>query len=272
MERRDEATPSLLEGLEALYYKYNKREFVHPDPLEFLYYFPETADREVAGIICAALAYGRVDQILKSISICLKKMEMQPRSFLLEHSPEEIRRKFADFSYRFTKGPEMAAFLIGLRRLLQDFGSIETAFKEIGNSSVPPSDIVQQLSLFVGQILYYAGLERSYLLPDPRKKSACKRLFLFLRWMVRTDQVDPGGWTCISPKDLVIPLDTHMFNISKDLGFTARKQANLKTAIEITEAFRKLSPEDPVKYDFVLTRFGIRRELSRKKIPGLIMT
>jgi len=265
----------LTKALEALYAKFNRREFVHPDPLEFLYDFPDKAEREVVGLICAALAYGRVEQILKSISICLKKMEMKPRAFLETHSPNQIKAAFSDFGYRFTKGAEMAAFLTGLKAILERYGSIEAAFASAPDSSGtngPASNTIQKLSWFVTKVLELSGLEKSYLLPHPQKKSACKRLFLYLRWMVRSDDVDPGGWTCILPKDLIIPLDTHMFNISKQLGLTTRKQANLKTALEITEAFRQLSPDDPVKYDFVLTRFGIRRELSRNNIPGLIST
>ena len=88
-----------------------------------------------------------------------------------------------------------------------------------------------------------------------------KRLNLFLRWMVRRDEVDPGGWDRVSPSQLMIPLDIHMHRISRKLGFTERKQADIRTVIEVTDAFRKISPEDPAKYDFVLTRFGIREEM-----------
>ncbi len=261
----------LLEGLEALYSKYNKRKFVHPDPLEFLYLFKDPKEREVAGFIAASLAYGRVSQILKSITICLEKMEMRPRAFLLSKSQTDIEKIFSDFNYRFTKAWEMTRFLMGLKGLIERYDSLEKAFLKAGEVQENlPCPIVKRLSAFVSVLLEIARLEKSYLLPDPRKKSACKRLFLFLRWMVRKDEVDPGGWTCLGPRDLLVPLDTHMFNIARDLGLTCRKQANLITAIEITEAFKSLNPEDPVKYDFVLTRFGIRRELSRKDIPSLL--
>jgi len=96
-----------------------------------------------------------------------------------------------------------------------------------------------------------------FLIPAPSKGSACKRLNLFLRWMVRQDEVDPGGWDLIPPSKLVVPLDTHMHRIGLLLSFTNRKQADLQTALEITDAFRKVAPHDPVKYDFVLTRLGI---------------
>ena len=104
------------------------------------------------------------------------------------------------------------------------------------------------------------------LLAAPVDGSACKRLLLYLKWMVRHDEVDPGGWTVFSPKDLIMPMDTHIHGIALRLGLTKRKQADLKTAVEVTEAFARLTPEDPTRYDFVLSRFGIRSAL---KIQGL---
>jgi uncharacterized protein (TIGR02757 family) len=120
--------------------------------------------------------------------------------------------------------------------------------------------VVPALSAFVGNV-FPEGCD--FLIPTPDRGSACKRLNLFLRWMVRRDDVDPGGWDGVPPSKLVVPLDIHMHRIALTLGLTERKQADLRTAIEITEAFRKLSPSDPVRYDFVLTRFGIRKDLDQ---------
>ena len=109
-----------------------------------------------------------------------------------------------------------------------------------------------------------------HLLADPKKKSACKRSHLFLRWMVRNDLVDPGGWDHVSPSKLIIPVDRHMHTSGVILGFTSRKSADLKTALEITNGFRKIAPQDPVKYDFCLTRFGIRRDLDMESLKKMI--
>ncbi len=261
----------LKDRLQALYICYNKRKYVEPDPLQFLYKFKDKKEREVAGIICASLAFGRVHQIIKAISICLEKMNMQPRTFLLTHEPSDIKAIFSDFSYRFIKAREMACFLTGVKIIIDRYGSLEGAFSFARPKNRRlPVEVADQLSAFVEKILEASGIERSYLLPNPMKKSACKRLFLFLRWMVRNDQVDPGGWRCLEPKDLLVPLDTHMFNISRTLGLTSRKQPDLATAIEITRGFSKICPEDPVRYDFVLTRFGIRDELSLKELPSIL--
>ena len=112
----------------------------------------------------------------------------------------------------------------------------------------------------------YTGQDNLYLLPRPSKGSACKRMALFLRWMVRRDDVDPGGWHNVSPADLLIPLDTHMFNISSTLGLCSMKSASGKAAAEITRNFKDVSPDDPVKYDFALTRYGIREEMTVEEL------
>jgi len=162
---------------ERLYDRYNRREFVHPDPLEFLYGYPDLRDREIVGLVASGLAYGRVGQIIKSVGKALDRMG-RPYEF--------VRR---------------------------------------GSES-----------------------------------GACKRLNLYFRWMVRCDRVDPGGWEGVEASKLVVPLDTHMHRISRRMGLTRRNQADRKTALEVTEGFRRLAPEDAVKYDFSLTRMGMRGE------------
>ena len=262
----------LKRGLEDLYKRYNKRCYVSPDPLEFLYNYKNPLDREVVGLIASSLAYGRVTQILSAVRLLLKPMGKGPRNFLLSISDKDLEALFSDYNHRFTKGPEIVAFLKALKRAIKKYGSLEGLFSR--GDSIKGKDVERTVSRVTGavhELLSLGGLEKSFLLPDPLKKSACKRLFLFLRWMVRRDEVDPGGWKSFSPSELIVPLDTHMFHISRSLGLTQKRQANLKTAIEITNAFRAINPEDPVKYDFVLTRFGIRDELSRAEVPGLVL-
>lgn len=251
-------TLALMERLECLYARFSKREFVHPDPLEFLYDYPDSMDREIVGIIASSLAYGRVGQILKSVSKALDVMPC-PRQSLAGMNFHALMDMFEGFRHRFTSGRDLAALMFAVKRVLEDNGSLERYFM----SCISPSDdtIIAALSRFVSGICAASGMKTMYLLPDPANGSACKRPLLFLRWMVRHDHVDPGGWSLIPPSMLVVPLDTHMFRISKGLGFTGRNQADLKTAIEITKRFKEISPCDPVKYDFVLTRFGIRPDM-----------
>ncbi|MEA3486090.1 MAG: TIGR02757 family protein [Thermodesulfobacteriota bacterium] len=250
--------PILEETLEHLYGKYNKREFVHPDPLEFLYNYNELRDREIVGLIASSLAYGRVPQILKSVSNVLGKMMPSPLRFIEESSMESLLRTFSSFKHRFTTGDEIAAILFGMKNVIMKYGSLHACFKVVfinnGESLLPA------INKFTEELSDGFNCRSNSLLPSPAKGSACKRLNLFLRWMVRRDDVDPGGWDDISPSKLVIPLDTHMHRICLALGLTKRKQGDMKTALEITRSFQKIAPHDPVRYDFALTRLGIRKD------------
>ena len=116
---------------------------------------------------------------------------------------------------------------------------------------------------FVKRLNAFTSGKRKHVLACPDKGSACKRLNLFLRWMVREDNVDPGGWNQVPASMLIIPLDTHMHRIGHSFQLTSRKQADMRTALEITKAFREMSPQDPVRYDFSLTRLGIRNDMRR---------
>ena len=242
-------------ALDSLYTRLTRRKYVHPDPLEVLYDYPETADREVAGLVAACLSYGRVRSILASVRDALGRMP-SPRAWLTEATDEQFRGAFAGFRHRFAKGEQMAALLLGARRLVERHGSLNAAFAV----RLKPHDetVAEALAGFAAELREAAGGLDAHLLPCPARGSACKRLHLFLRWMVRRDAVDPGGWTGVSPTQLVVPLDVHMHRICTALGLVHRKGADLKAALEVTAAFRRFAPDDPVRYDFALTRLGIR--------------
>jgi uncharacterized protein (TIGR02757 family) len=246
------------EKLDTLYAQYNHRKFVHPDPLEFLYDYPDLAERELVGLIASSLAYGRVIQILKSVSSILERMHHSPRSFLLDSSQKDLFACFSGFRHRFSTGDEMAYMLLGAKRVIEQYGSLYDCFLAGFNNN--DDTIIPAISSFVNEINRAAAETKNSLLPSPEKGSACKRMNLFLRWMVRKDRVDPGGWDKVPRSMLIIPLDTHMHHICTDLNMTCRKNADMPTAVEITKAFRKIAPEDPVRYDFSLTRLGIRKD------------
>ena len=250
--------PILEETLEHLYGKYNRREFVHPDPLEFLYNYDDPLDREVVGLIASSLAYGRVPQILKSVSNVLEKMMPSPSRFIEESSMGSLLDIFSGFKHRFTTGDEIAAMLFGMKNVIMKYGSLHACFKTgfINNGE----SILPAITEFVEELSSGFNCRSNSLLPLPAKGSACKRINLFLRWMVRRDDVDPGGWDDVPTSRLIVPLDTHMHRICLTLGLTKRKQADMKTALEITDSFRAVVPDDPVRYDFALTRLGIRKD------------
>jgi uncharacterized protein (TIGR02757 family) len=251
------------QNLNKIYKKFTKKSYVHPDPLEFLYNYTSTEDIELVGLIASSLAYGRVELILKAVSSILDLLGDNPKEALFYDN--SYLKKLNNFKYRFTDSNEIKSFLKGLKKTIKEYGSLEALFNEALRKR---KDLVSSQQYFVDKIKQHASLKRSSLLPDPEKGSASKRLNLFFRWMIRKDNVDPGSWSSISPSKLIIPLDTHMFYFGKCYGFTNRKAADLKTAIEITENFKYFEPNDPVKYDFSLTRFGIRRDLCWTNLDG----
>lgn len=233
---------------------------MHPDPLEFLYDYPDVRDREVVGLIASALAYGRVAQILRSVSSVLEIAGPLPAEFVSRSTRRTLERKFEGFKHRFTTGSDMAGLLSGARTAIRKHGSLNACFTY--GMSASDDTVVPALEKFACVLTASGCCPPDFLLPAAGKGSACKRLNLYLRWMVRSDEVDPGGWTGVPASILVVPLDTHMHRTGLALGLTTRKQANLRTALEITAGFRRIVPEDPVRYDFSLTRLGIRDDSS----------
>ncbi|NLO90411.1 MAG: TIGR02757 family protein [Elusimicrobia bacterium] len=254
--------PHYAAALEQLYKRYNKREYVHPDPLEFLYRFDDVRDRELAGLVAASLAYGNVRQILKSVDKTLAAMGKSPRRYVEKTPAKTLLSDFSSFKHRFTTGAEMAALLNNAAAAVKKYGSLHACALEHhaqggGGRGAALRGLAAELR---------PGAPT--LIPDPQASSALKRLNLYFRWMVRSDNVDPGGWDGLPPSALLVPLDTHMHRIARMLCLTARNPADMKTAVEITSAFAAYAPEDPVKYDFCLTRFGINDAFDKDALAG----
>ncbi len=259
MSQRSAALKSVLEKL---YRRYNRRDFIKPDPLQFVYEYSDRRDMEVAAFLAAALAYGRVRQIQKSLSKLFAIMGDSPYRFVL-HFNDARRRAFQTFKHRFTTGEDIAELLGLLRRILHGYGSIEGFFCGFLERSDP--NVIPALTRFCASLreLYACTYGRpvrpgvSYLLTSPEKGSPCKRLNLFLRWMVREDGVDAGLWRCVDKARLVVPLDVHMGRLCRILGLCPHKSPSMAAAIRVTESFLEIQPADPVKYDFALSRIGI---------------
>jgi uncharacterized protein (TIGR02757 family) len=241
---------------------------VHPDPLETLYAYQDPGDQEIAGLVAAGLAYGRVTQILASVGRALTILGSSPREFLDRTPERSLARRFATFRHRFTSGAELAALLVAVKRAVADRGSLERLFR----AGLAPGDatVLPALAAFVAALRGLAPAPCPSLLSSPEDGSACKRLNLFLRWMIRRDAVDPGPWRGLPVAKLVVPLDTHLFRIGQTLDLTARRQADLRAALEITRGFARIAPCDPVRYDFALTRLGIRAECRGTPLADLL--
>ena len=243
---------------ESLYIRYNKRSLCNPDPLQFLYDYPAVREREIAALVAACFAYGNVRQIIKTVSCVLNAAGPSPRQFALSATPDKLARIFKGFKYRFTAEQEIISFWLAVKTILQKYGSLEDCF--LAYSTPADETVLPALKGFAREIRLGRDLHSP--VPDPDKKSALKRLNLFLRWMVRKDEVDPGGWAKISPAQLLVPLDVHMHRIAQKLDLTKRNAADITAVLEISAALKKYCPHDPIKYDFCLTRFGIRDDMS----------
>ncbi|HSG28694.1 MAG TPA: TIGR02757 family protein [Candidatus Krumholzibacterium sp.] len=252
----------LKRALDDLYDRYNHRRFVDPDPLVFLYGYEDVRDREVAALIASSLAFGGVKQIMSSVEKVLGVMGGSPASFLLGQDGRDIERTFSGFRHRWATGCELSGMMSGIKWIMENHGSVEAAF--VSGMDESDEDTFAGLTHLAG-ILYERSPERiDCLIPAPGRGSACKRLHLFLKWMVRKDRVDPGGWTGVPASKLLIPLDVHMHRFARSMGLTSRAQGDMKTVREVTARLREFAPEDPVRYDFSLTRLGIRRDRDRE--------
>ena len=256
--------------LDGLYERYNRRELIPPDPLQFVYEYESAADREIAGFFSSLLAYGRVEQIGKSLRKLFSVMEGGPHEFVSTFDRTGVKA-LAGFKHRFTDGATLAEMCRLLKWVIAEFGSIEGLFLE--HYSADDANILPALSGFREALLKRhrqetgrdAGRSMRYLLADPAGQSACKRMNLFLRWMVRDDDVDAGLWKGVSPAKLIVPMDVHMTRLCRFLGLYKGDSATLKSAVEVTAAFAQIEPDDPVKYDFALSRIGIVENCTGKK-------
>lgn len=251
-------------ALDELYARYNRREFADPDPVVFLYRYPDPLDREIVALAASSLAFGGVKQIARSIERVLAPMGTTPRRYILETGMRSMRREYAEFVHRWIDGTALVALLEGAREAIRLHGSLGDCFLEGFDPGEP--DVVPALERFAAVLASAGEGAGDRLVPDPCRRSACKRLNLMLRWLVRSDRIDPGGWSGVPASKLIVPLDRHMHRFGLRLGLIGRGQADLAAARELTAAFAAMEPGDPVKYDFALTRLGIRRDGDRDEL------
>jgi uncharacterized protein (TIGR02757 family) len=234
------------------------------DPLGLVHRFHDPREQEVVGLYCAAMAYGRVSLFLPILNELLKRLGPSPREKSIELSrsdPGEALDLCEGLSYRMTRPRDLAELVRLTGAAASRKGGLEALFVE-GDDDSP--DLATALARFRDALLDKApkdiergrrGLERH--LPDVKKGSAAKRLWLYLRWMVRSDAVDLGAWPRVDRARLLVPLDAHVFRFARALGLTSRSSPDLKAAREVTSWLKTLDPSDPVRYDFNLCHLGM---------------
>ena len=243
---------------------------IAPDPLQLVLRYRDARDQEVAGLIAAAFAYGRADIIVANIGGVLDRMQPSPFACVANFKRSRAMRDFTGFAHRFHKTAELVAFLERIAIAVRNYGSLGELFRqcyEPGDADIGPSlaRFVETLTAGGANDVDQRAKAVRYLLTSPRAGSACKRMNLFLRWMVRRTPPDLGIWLFVDPAKLVVPLDTHVHRIATFLGLNDRKTPDWKAARGITDRLAKFDAADPVRYDFAICRLGILDLCSRKR-------
>lgn len=271
--------PRLAEGLgpalDRLHASFDRADSA-TDPIQAVRRFDRPADREVVGFVAASLAFGRVASVMQSIERVLEVLGPAPAAFVRGFDPHRDGRALAGVVHRWTRGPDLVALLLVLRRILTRSGSIETFFAEGDDPAAP--DVGPGLETFsrraleadlapaYGRVPARPGV--CYFFPRPSSGSACKRLNLFLRWMVRRDGVDLGTWRTPAPARLIVPLDVHLVRMGRCLGLTRYQSPGWRMAQEITASLRQADPEDPVRFDFALCHLSMRGDCGLNRSDG----
>lgn len=256
--------------LERLFISYHRPGYLGTDPLALVHEFSDPEDREFAALFAALLAYGNVKQIQKSLRSLFTAMGGHPAPFVRCFNWSEAQARLEGFKHRFTDAQDILCLCWLLHQAVQASGSLEKAFAR--GYRPEESDLTSAASRFLDylhaqEFAPYFDRETmlargsfKHLIPRADRGSACKRLHLFLRWVIRpADGLDLGAWASIPPSRLLVPVDTHVLRIGQNLGLISGNTSSLEAAREITACLRGADPGDPVRYDFSLCRIGILR-------------
>ncbi|MFQ5589327.1 MAG: TIGR02757 family protein, partial [Nitrospiria bacterium] len=258
--RRSDRLEESARCLDLLLEKNVPAEHIKSDPIEIPHRYDDPREIEIAALISALLAYGRIDLFKKVIERMLDLAEGRLFQYIHDFSPERERPRFKGIYYRFNTEEDLFSLIHLLSRVVRARGSIGAYFLSTyreDNEDTGPA-LTRFTALLKTLLPRPVSPGLRYLFPSPKTGSACKRLNLFLRWMVRpNDGVDFGLWTRIPARKLIIPLDTHVIRIAKYLKMTTRKTPDWKMAREITAFLKRCAPEDPLKYDFALCHLGV---------------
>jgi uncharacterized protein (TIGR02757 family) len=248
---------NLKDFLESKVTEYNRPSFISADPICVPHSFTKKQDIEIAGLFAALFAWGNRTTIINKSRELMALMDNAPHHFIVNHSQTDLK-KFLFFKHRTFTTTDLLYFIHFLQHHYKKNNSLETAFIPDKKS---PVIIEDALNYFFG---YFFSLEDAPVrtkkhVAAPFKGSTCKRLNMFLRWMVRSDDkgVDFGIWKKIKPADLICPIDLHVARVARKLKLIERKQTDWLTAVELTENLKKMDPNDPAKYDFALFSLGV---------------
>ena len=242
------------------------------DPLSIVHETTDLREREVVAFITACMAFGQVAVIQRTVRTILRALGPRPTEVLRVEDEDALFARLAGLQYRWLTDRVLARYFAAIGHVLREHGTLERGFD--AGLSDDDDDVGPALTRF--RALLKSGLPGpahralEFLLPSPERGSACKRLCLFLRWVARpNDGIDLGLWRRPHPRQLVMPLDTHVVRIARYLALTRRKSAGWKMALEVTDALRKLAPDDPLRYDFALCHLGVSGQCQHKRIEAI---
>src|SRR5262245_45847873 len=273
---------SLKPVLDRLYTEFNYPDSA-TDPIQIVRRFERADDREVVGFVAASLAFGRVAGVIQSIERVLAVMGPRPAEYVRRFDPKRDAASFKPIVHRWTRGDDIAALVWIMRQMIDRSGSIEGFFVEGLDASA--SDLSGAIDSFSRRAMaldleaVYASTRPgraaatrrhgvSYFFPRASSGSGCKRLNLFLRWMVRHDALDLGVWTRVPASMLIVPLDTHVIRLGRCLQLTNRSSPGWPMAADITASLRRLDRDDPVKYDFAICHVGMMNACGFSRAQG----
>lgn len=240
--------------------EYDTKEFIKDDPIQFIHRFTNKNDIEISGFIASMFAYGKREVFIQKLNHIFSLMNNKPFEYIKEFDYKDNNIK--DCDYRFSKNCDLVQIIKILNCLYKENETLESLFKY-------GYDIKKDVWMMFQSVVdyFYAKVDLEitqgfyHLLPNPKKKSALKRLNMMLRWFVRKSEADIGIWKFIDKSELLIPLDTHVAKISRKLGLLERKDNGYESVIELTDKLKEFDPKDPVKYDFALFGYGVNHKL-----------
>jgi uncharacterized protein (TIGR02757 family) len=250
----------LFDLLEEKYLQYDIRSFIQEDPISIPHLFDKKEDIEIASFLTATLAWGKREQIIINAKKLMEWMDFCPYQFISNHTAKDLA-VFNKFYYRTFNGDDCVYFLQSLQNLYQNHDGLQGSFNSTNDFEFSIKDAIGNFRNLFFSIPHIKRTQKH--VSDPLKNSSCKRINLFLRWMVRTDLrgVDFGIWNHIKPSQLICPLDVHTSRVARKLGLLKVKQNNWNAAIELTKSLKEFDPKDPVKYDYALFCLGIYEHL-----------
>lgn len=249
-----EIKTNIKQTLDKLVETYENPDFVKDDPIQFIHRFKDKKDIEIAGFISSCFAFGKRELFIKKLNDFFEIAEEKPLKYVLEGDFSKLK----DFNYRFIKPNDMMEMMRILRELYAKDGGLEKLFEYAYKNGKINFQIITDY--FYSHVKNPVGQGFYFMIPNPSKGGAMKRMNMYLRWMVRKSVVDFGIWTFMKPSELLIPLDVHVARISRELGLLTRKANDFKSVIEITEHLKSFCPEDPIKYDFAMFGYGVNNK------------